>query len=1661
MRTIIIQLTVVVLAWAACGGRGAADQPLTLVGTAKADITPAFPVRLNGFRVRREESEGVRQPIFVRAIAIGGDARPVVLITADTLGIPDGVAERLAAVLAEKVGLPRERLAVAATHTHTSPMLNDVSPTMFGAAIPPEHQAHIDEASELFFEKLVQVALEAVANRRPARLSWGTGRVTFAANRRTPGGPVDHDLPLLAAHDAEGRLLATLVTYACHCVCLSDNRVSGDWAGYAAARLEARHPGSVALISIGCGADANPVGGVVGDRFEVADRHGAEIEIEVERLLRGGLTPLPADVQVRWERIDLPLAALPERATWEERARDDGAAGHHARTQLARLDAGQQLAASISYPVQSWTFGDRLAMVFLPGEVVVDYATRLKRELDCRRLWIHAYANGCPGYVPSERILAEGGYEAGGAMVFYDIPGPYAPGVEDRIVAAVHRQLDGTFAAPAAVGTQGIPPRSPSESLAALHPRPGFVAALMAAEPLVTSPVAIAFGPDRRLWVAEMFDYPTGIEGDFAAGGRVRVLLDDDGDGTPDRSEVFLDDLPFPTGVTPWRDGVLVCSAPDILFARDTDGDHRADEVTKLFSGFATHNYQARVNSLEYGLDGWVYGSCGLFGGEITCHATGEVVSLGKRDFRIDPDRGRLEPVAGASQQGRVRSDAGDWFGSNSEVLLLHYPLDAAALGRNPHLAPPRLSVAPSMPDDGGLFPIAKTVLFKLSGPAGRATAACGLGLYRDDRLGSGFTGNAFTCEPVNNLVHRRVLAPRGVLFEAARAAGEESREFLASTDPWFRPVQATTGPDGGLWVVDMYRYVIEHPIWIPEEVLATLDPRAGADRGRLYRVLPEDVEPRRWPRLTDLDPAGLAAALDSENGWQRDMAQQLLLWRKATAATPALADIVERSPRPVARMQAVCTLDRLGTLDTRLLLAALRDAAAMVRRQAVRIASGRLDEPSLLAAVAAMAGGDLTQADGDPAVRLQVAYALGASDSPQAGDALATLLVAHADDPLLAAAALSSLTPRSAPVVAQAVMSPGGSPAVTGLQPTVLAQAAAFAEPTAVGQLLAFADDASGGLERRWERLAALLPVITRRSLSLADVLPDRDRTTIAATLDAARETMHDEEASLAERLAAVRLVGVLPTPDGDDVDRLASLLEPRHAGELQKAALTALAARSDDRVATAVLSRSDALAPARRDEALTLLLARPVWTAAILEAVAAGDLLASDLSAAQRQQLLDHPEAPLRSRAAAVLAAPASTAREPLVARYLAEAPPTGIADPARGRTAFEKRCASCHQLGGLGAAIGPDLSGYATKPFAALATAVLDPNAAVDPRYRSYTITLADGRVISGMILEESAAGFRIATADGRVQELLRLDVDELKRSEKSLMPEGLEQDVSPADLSDIAAWVAAAGQPPPSPAADQTVADQTVAEVIRRLVRDLEPGTPEEYRRIPDIFRAAVAAGRRNADAELLDVLDVGLPGDGARLLDWQAVVLGGGIVNGISQAGAWPAERLARLLEDSGNQTADDAAGGGLARRWQQALVASLAMADDDTVPTGTRYDALRMVAMLGWDRAAARLERYAAEESDAELQMGAVSGACDIPDSRATALLIGVIAHAPPANRDLALDGLLRSDERCLALLAAVQDGRVSRDLLGDARIARLRGHESASIRAAAKTALP
>ena len=447
----------------ACSSPRKQPGPPVPVGAAVVDITPDYPARLVGYESRKTESEGIASRLKARALAIGGDDNedrgPAVLVAVDNCAVGANITEEVAARLMKKVGLKRERFAVCSTHTHCAPGLKSELNFIFGKPLPPDQKERIDRYTRELTDAIEKVALEALAARAPASLAWGQGQLGFAANRRVlkkgkwtgfgvnPNGPVDPSMPVLRATDGSGKVRAVLFGYACHCTTLGGefNKICGDWAGFACEQIEAQYSGTIALAIIGCGADANPE---PRRGLDDAKKHGAAAAREVDRVIKTAMTPLPGRIQARINRFALPLEPAPSRERIIERTRLPGAPGYFARTLIERLDRGEALATQVPYVVETWCFGDDLAMVFLAGEVVVDYALRLKWEIDANRLWVAAYSNDVPCYIASRRVLSEGGYEADSSMIYYGQPARLAPESEDRIIQAVHELLPPAFAGP-------------------------------------------------------------------------------------------------------------------------------------------------------------------------------------------------------------------------------------------------------------------------------------------------------------------------------------------------------------------------------------------------------------------------------------------------------------------------------------------------------------------------------------------------------------------------------------------------------------------------------------------------------------------------------------------------------------------------------------------------------------------------------------------------------------------------------------------------------------------------------------------------------------------------------------------------------------------------------------------------------------------------------------------------------------------------------------------------------------------------------------------------------------------------------------------------------------------------------------------------------------
>ncbi|NRA95318.1 MAG: c-type cytochrome, partial [Planctomycetes bacterium] len=851
---------------------------------------------------------------------------------------------------------------------------------------------------------------------------------------------------------------------------------------------------------------------------------------------------------------------------------------------------------------------------------------------------------------------------------------------------------------------------------------------------------------------------------------------------------VFKDGLSFPTGVMAWRDGVLICCPPDVLYAEDRDGDGRADHEVILFQGFGTGNQQHRANGFRWGLDNHVYGANGDSGGRIRSVATGAVVDISGRDFRMLPDAGVLDPQSGETQFGRSRDDWGNWFGGNNSNPLWHFVLGDHYLRRNPHVAAHTARVA--VPEQAGkarVFPrMPVPARFNTPSDASHLTSACSFAVYRDTILGPAFSGDLFFCEPSHGLVHRQTPTPSGVTFTSRRAPGEEDAEFLASSDPWFRPTMVRTGPDGALWISDMARLVIEHPEWIPDDWEKRLDLRAGKDLGRIYRVLPIRGQPRPVPRFDALDANELANVLESPNGVQRDMAHRLLVHRGDLSVAPRLARMTEDAERPTARLHALCALDGLGALNAEHVRAALDDVHPGVRRHAVRLCEGRIDgAPRLVEALIARVDDDASQ------VRLQLACTLGSCDDPRAALALARMAWRDHADPFLRAAILSSLGRKNLATVLDglerladgadipvALLAPLGQTAVgVGLAP----QAARVLE-----QLLESGDSAAN------RPLLTLLDAMDRAGMAAANGGP------LAKHLASARAALVDTATPTARRVRAVALIGREAAKRDDDMKTLAGLLAPRCPGALQEAAARRLAALGTPRLPDMLIAGWRGHGPHLRATILDLLLQRPEWAQAIVDAVAAGTVRAREIDAARRPVLLRRLPEAARERAARLLERGAPTDRADVIASWSRRIEGL-VGDAARGRDVFAKTCGSCHALGGVGRGIGPDLGTLADRSTSTLLVAILDPNRAVEARYLSYDAWTHDGDVHTGLITEESGGSIKLVDLQGNEVNLLRKDIDELRSSGSSQMPEGLEKDLSPEQLTDLLAFVRS--RPPP--------------------------------------------------------------------------------------------------------------------------------------------------------------------------------------------------------------------------------------------------------------------
>ena len=990
-----------------------------------------------------------------------------------------------------------------------------------------------------------------------------------------------------------------------------------------------------------------------------------------------------------------------------------------------------------------------------------------------------------------------------------------------------------------------VPATPPEQALGTFKIKHGFRLELTAAEPLVVDPIAMSFDEDGRLYVVEMRDYS---EHRPERLGRIRLLEDTDGDGRFDKSTVFAQDLPWPTAVTCWAGGIFVGSTPDILWMKDTNGDGVADEREVIFTGFAADyapfatnklNVQALMNSFQWTLDNRIHGATSFSGGKVKLvdspfvqawlkranlppspggEGRGEggrnpvrnansssLLDLRGRDFSFDPRTLEMRAESGGGQHGMSFDDRGRKFVcSNSKHLQMVMYEDRYA-ARNPHYSLPSALV--DIAADGGAAPVFRIspdepwrvirTQWRVAGIApgpieggGRAsgyfTGATGVTIYRGDAYGPEFLGNAFAGDAGGNLVHRKQLLPDGFGLRGERPADEQSVEFLASTDNWFRPVQFANAPDGCLYIADMYREVIEHPWSLPESIKKHLDLNSGNDRGRIYRIVPEKFQQRPLPHLRPASSVELAKVLSHPNGWHRDTAARLIYERQDRLVTPVLQKLARTTSTPQGRLHALYAMSGIGALTPEVIEERLQDSDSAVRQHALRLAEEilrRSEAPAPLShRVEKMA------VDANPVVLFQVALTM--AELPKAARARTAREVLRHDnaEPWVRRAVLGSLGDAAVGLFGELASDQFRAPQMEEFVPSLAgiigarragAESAAFfgqlPKPSATWLSLAALAGFAEGAERAGGTLANEIPPVQLDEFFSAA----RQQATNASSMNAAAKT------------AALRLLGFAPYATTAPV--LLTLLLPSQSSEVRTAALMALGRYPGTQPAEELLLRWPTFSPALRNAALDLLLKRPERIRLLLEAIERGAMRTTDLSAAQQAQLRSHRDTTLRDKAIEVLGRPPANTRQDALKKFQ---PAPGLkGDMVNGRKIFQARCATCHQLGGDGFALGPDLVTVKNGGKEKLLTNILDPDREVNSNYLSYLVETKEGDSYVGIIASENAAGVTLRMAGGIEQVVARANIAALQSQGRSLMPEGLEDGLSQQDMADLLEFILA--------------------------------------------------------------------------------------------------------------------------------------------------------------------------------------------------------------------------------------------------------------------------
>jgi len=975
-------------------------------------------------------------------------------------------------------------------------------------------------------------------------------------------------------------------------------------------------------------------------------------------------------------------------------------------------------------------------------------------------------------------------------------------------------------------GVQGPPlvqmqaPLSPEESARHMVTQPGFSVQLWAAEPQIVKPIALAWDARGRLWIAETVDYPNEQQPEGQGRDRIRICEDTDADGKADKFTVFAEKLTIPTSLCFANGGLIVIEGGNTLFLKDTTGDDVADERRVLFQGWGMNDTHATASNLRYGFDGWIWGTVGYSGFNGT--VGGQDVKFGMGVFRFRPDGSALEFIRSSNNNtwGLGLSEEGVVFGStanNNASWYMAVPNRFYEQVRG--WSATRME---TIADSQQFYPI--TTKVRQVDAHGRYTAGAGHALYTGRSFPAEYWNRvSFVAEPTGHLVGWFRLEGTGTDFRAVNQG-----TFLASDDEWSAPIVAEVGPDGALWVIDWYNYIVQHnpvPLGFKNGRGNAYETTLRDKRhGRIYRVTHTASKSSPTPNLTQSSPAALVTALQHDTQLVRMHAQRLLVERGDRSVVPALVALT-RDPAVDAiglnrgAIHAIWTLHGLeaGEEGTAAIVAALKHPSAGVRRAAASALPRTTEASAALAEARALADTDF---------QVRLAAALAFAEMPAEGAAGEALYAALRDavntqdrwlrDALTAAVVRNGSTvgrlllerPEALPETALEVVrifARHVAAAAPEFGPRVVRELPKVARSTAEAILAGFATGWPEGRRPTFEAselreaVEALSASAQSEFLQLAQKwqalgeFPDL----LAKATRSAISTVQEATASDAARAAAARALIQLE----DSEAHVATVLRQITPASTPALASGFLEAVGNSRIAgtgVGILRAWKNYTPAARRSATSQLLRRGEWSESLLDAVEKGDLLRSELGPQQWQQLRQSRNASLAKRAADLQNSGIrpTADREEVVKKFLPVAGKTG--NPSRGKEVYAANCAVCHKFDGVGQNIGPDLSGIGARPKSEIVAEILDPNRSVEANYRLWNATTKDGETFAGRLDGETTTSIELLDLTGQRHTLQRGALTSLESSNQSIMPVGFES-LGESDMSALLEYLSGAKHP----------------------------------------------------------------------------------------------------------------------------------------------------------------------------------------------------------------------------------------------------------------------